>query len=122
MPDDVANAGEIPAAEDASRPTRSELRRAREAEHASAAGLSGAVAHPPSTGGMASRLELRRARQAEERRLRSQRGVKGLLKAWWFYPLVAIVLVCCYLGIQSALAPRTIEPPIVVTTPTSPDP
>jgi hypothetical protein len=67
------------------------------------------VAAPPS------RAELRRRAEESARAERSRRSV---WRAWWLYPLVAGVLVCGWLGYQSASAPAPQEP-IVVPVPGS---
>jgi hypothetical protein len=77
--------------------TRAERRRALEAAPAAAAPLS--------------RREARIATQQSQRR---RRGVWLLLRSWWFYALLAMIVGCAYAGWSSANTPA---PPtgIVVT-------
>ena len=80
--------------------TRAERRRALEAAPAAAA-----PAVP---------LSRREARIALQQSQRRRRGIWVLLRAWWFYALLALIAVCAYAGWSSAHTPA---PPtgIVVT-------
>jgi Flp pilus assembly protein TadB len=74
------------AAGGAPRPGRAELRRAAEAQAAVSQNAS------------ASRLERRRQAELQSK----QQKTRGALwRAWWLYPLVALIGVCVYLGFQS---------------------
>jgi hypothetical protein len=60
-----------------------------------------------------SRAEQRRATEQQQRGARKNRA---LWKAWWVYPLAALIAVCVVLGVRSALTPVPDGPPWVVTT------
>jgi hypothetical protein len=91
----------------APRPTRAELRRAREA----------ADQAQPTSGGTprGGRAEARAAQQ----RARSARRSGGLLTRWWFWVLLIALAGTAYLGIQSASTPPVKAPPIVIHTPSA---
>ena len=71
---------------DDQRPGRAELRRAAEAEAAKGHAVS-------------SRSERRRL---EELRAKERRAGRSLWRAWWLYPLVLLIAVFVYLGLQSS--------------------
>ena len=86
------------------RPTRAELRRAREA----------ALEAQPTSGGTP-RGGRAAARAAQQRARRSG----GLLTRWWFWVLLVALAGTAYLGIQSESTPPTKAPPIVIHTPSA---
>lgn len=90
-----------PAEEAVARPTRAELRRAAEAEAAAAARTT------------ASRAERRRL---EDEQSRQRMARTSVWRAWWLYPLVALIGVCVYLGIQSSVDAPPAKPPVVEIT------
>jgi hypothetical protein len=94
------------------RPTRAELRRAREA---------GSMAEPATAAPTAvpGRAALR---ALHEERTRRPNPVRVLLTAWWFYPLLLVLVVALVLGWKSAAAPRPSDRPVVVETVPPPSP
>jgi hypothetical protein len=137
MHDDLASSDAAALDEGALRPTRAELRRAREAaaalevtEALEVTGGESELLDPASTTPVVvaataaigaetlSRTAIREAKLKAEREERKARGFRGLLTAWWFYPLVAAIAVCVYLGYRTTVAPPPPPGPIVVTTPT----
>jgi hypothetical protein len=83
------------------RPTRAELRRAAEAEAAAAARAT------------ASRAERRRL---EDEQSKQQQARTSVWRAWWLYPLVALIGLCVYLGIESSAdAPPAKQPVVQIT-------
>jgi len=89
-----------------SRPTRAQLRQAREREATAEVGVAG-------EGG-----PTRAQRREAERRASRRRGPLALLvTAWWFYVALVLVAVCVALAVRSADTPAP-RPGVVVTTPT----
>ena len=62
-----------------------------------------------------SRSELRMQAQAAQKQVRRQRA---LWKAWWLYPLLAVIGSCVYFGVRSASTPVPDGPQWVVTSST----
>ncbi len=94
----------------APRPTRSELRRAREA------GDQGPVAASPSAprGGRAQQRAATTGRA-------SGAGRRSVLTSWWFVPLLVLIAVSVYLGVKSATPSGVKVPGVVVSSaPASP--
>lgn len=56
-------------------------------------------------------------RKREQEALKNAKKSNSLFKAWWLYPLVAAIVVCGYLGWQSAQKPVNTAPttPVVVS-------
>ena len=110
----AGDAGQSPASsgstagQEGSRPGRAELRKRREAIGQSQVEPSPAQADYAA----ASRSELR---QTHERQMRAARRDRALWKAWWLYPLLAVIAVCVYLGLRSASTPVPDGPQWVVT-------
>jgi hypothetical protein len=110
-----------PAAE-APRPTRAELRRAAEAaatgKPAPAAPPAPSPAVTPAQAAAAtSRTEQRRIAEEQAKRARTSRA---LWKAWWLYPLVALIGVAIWFGVQSAGKTPPDQPTVVTTVPAGP--
>lgn len=92
------------------RPTRSELRRAREA------GEQAPVAAAPSAprGGRAQQRAATPGRA-------SSAGRRSVLTSWWFLPLLVLIAVAVYLGVKSATPSGVKAPGVVVSSaPASP--
>jgi len=87
----------------AERPSRADLRRARE---------DGATASE-SPGSASSRAQLRAVREARDKR---PNPLVVLLTAWWFYPLLLLLVVVVVLGWKSATTPKPSDRPVVVET------
>jgi hypothetical protein len=77
-----------------------------------AAPLGGDVTEP-----RPSRIETRRRAEALAE---AERRSRSVLRAWWIYPLVSALVVCLYLGVQSATTGRPTDPTVVTTVPAAP--
>lgn len=91
----------------APRPTRAELRRQREAPSQ--------PVPPPAVPVTAA---VGRAGRREQLAAANRRDnpVVSLLKAWWFYPLLALIALCVVLGWRSTQTPQ-VPPGVQVSTP-----
>jgi hypothetical protein len=103
------------------RPTRAELRRAREAAlHGAAVPSSNAppgvvAVAGPAVAAPLGRAELRRQRDREPSS-GSRSARRGSLAAtWWIWPLVAVAVVLVVLGVRNAAPSDLTTPPVVVT-------
>lgn len=95
----------------APRPTRAELRRAREA------GVPVAAAAAPAAAPQGGRAASRNAQQQRAGRQRP----RSVLTAWWLVPLLVLIAAAVYLGVKSATPSGVQTPGIVVSTaPASP--
>lgn len=98
-------------ASSAPRPTRAELRRAREA---------GAPVEAVAT---STASDVSRDGRAQQRRSGEQRGRgaprRSVLTAWWFVPLLVLVALAAYLGVKSATPSGVQTPGVVVSSGTA---
>lgn len=88
------------------RPTRAELRRQREAAESGATAADETLA---TTGRAALREQQQAATQQDN-------VLVNLLKAWWLYPLLALIALCVFLGWRSTQTPQ-VPPGVQVSTP-----
>ena len=66
-----------------------------------------------------SRAQLRAEREARDKR---PNPVVVLLTAWWFYPLLLVLVGALVLGWRSAHTPRPSDQPVVIQTVPPPSP
>lgn len=119
--------------EASSRPTRAELRRQREAGvvpspaasppagappvAAPIAPIATAPSHAaPTDAAVVAVAPAGRAALREQRTPQQDNVLVNLLKAWWLYPLLALIALCVFLGWRSTQTPQ-VPPGVQVSTP-----
>lgn len=110
------------------RPTRAELRRQREAaESGATADVTLATAAPPAPPVVATTVPAAAAaaaapsgraalREQQQAATQQDNVLVNLLKAWWLYPLLALIALCVFLGWRSTQTPQ-VPPGVQVSTP-----